>query len=353
MLVVTAINIIVVSMAYYARIDKYRYLLGWAFALLGIIFGLRYGYGNDYFSYKYIFDHGYPERGLAENVEPGWYLFNKLFQPFGYSTMVFVLTCIEQFLIYKLIRRHVPPQWYWFAVFIYVFYWFYMLIGLSMMRQFLVEIIGLYAMEFAIKKRMIPFLFLVLVGFTIHKAAILIFPFYFLPYLKTPRWWFSFIVFVVIFLVLNRMEMIIEQIIVLIQGTGTKYADSYLYDEQLEEEYKMGLKTILPFIIYFIFFVRNIRYLSYDNKAYSWQIVFGLFFVPFGLISPWAFRVVWIFSIAEILILPLLIYNERIPLLKYSLLMLYIVSILLQYMAFFSSETYGPSYNNFKTIFFS
>lgn len=351
MLVVTGLNIIVVSMAYFARIEKYRYLLGWAFALLAIVLGIRYGYGNDYFSYKYLFDKGIPEQGFIEDVEPGWLLLNKLFKPFGFSTMIFFLTCVEHLLMYKLIQKYVQPEYYWLAVFIYVFNWFYMLIGLSMMRQFLVEIIGLYAMGCVIKKKYLSFLLLFVFSFFIHKVALLFFPFLILPFMKMPRWWVLAIFFVLFFWVFNNMMEIIDLLVVLIQGTNMKYADSYLTDELLREEYRMGLRTILPFIVYFILFVRNVKFLSKDNQIFSWMAVVGLFIVPFGTISPWAFRAVWIYSIAEILFLPQLISKERIPALKYFLAILYFISIFLQYSDFFSSDTYGEYYISFKTIF--
>ena len=91
MVVITTLNIVVVLMAYLARIEKHRYLLAWAFILLAFVLGIRYGYGNDFFAYKYMFDHGYPDAGYADDVEPGWFFINKLFRPFGFSAFVFIL----------------------------------------------------------------------------------------------------------------------------------------------------------------------------------------------------------------------------------------------------------------------
>lgn len=353
MIVITVLNIIVVFMSYLARFEKHRYLLAWAFAILIMVLGIRYGYGNDFFSYKYMFDHGYPEAGDAEDIEPGWFLLNKLFKPFGFSTFVFFLTAIEHLMLYNLIRRHVPANYYWFAVFIYVFYSSYMLVGLSMMRQFLVQIIGLYVMEYAIRRKIIPFILLIIIAFTIHKVALLLLPLYLLPYLKTIRWWMLMIILLVLFFVLNRMEFLIDQLIMLIQGANMKYADSYLSDDILGGSHTWEKKVLLPFVIYFIFFVRNMKFLNKAEMSFSWMVVLGLFIVPFQHMFPMAFRAVWIYSFAEILMLPLLISKERIPLLRYSLLFLYMASIILQYISFFRSETFGQHYRYFKTILFT
>lgn len=353
MVVITLLNIVVVIMAHLARFEKHRYLLAWAFVLLAFVLGVRYGYGNDYFSYKYMFETGTPEQGFIEDVEPGWRLLNNLFKPFGFSSMVFFLTCLEHLMLYDLIRRYVPPTYFWFAVFIYVFYGSYMLIGLSMMRQFLVQIIGLYTMEFAIKRKIIPFFLLFLLAFTIHKVALLLLPLYLLPYLKTIRWWMLMIILLVLFFVLNRMEFLIDQLIMLIQGANMKYADSYLSDDILGGSHTWEKKVLSPFVIYFISFVRNMKFLNKAEMSFSWMVVLGLFIVPFQHMFPMAFRAVWVYSFAEILMLPLLISKERIPLLRYSLLFLYMASIILQYISFFSSETFGPQYIEFKTIFFT
>ena len=225
MLVVTALNIIVVSMAYFARIEKYRYLLAWAFALLAIVLGIRYGYGNDFFSYKYMFDHGYPEQGFIEDVEPGWLLLNILFKPLGFSAMVFFLTCIEHLMIYDLIRRYVSPNYYWLALFIYLFNPWFMLIGLSMMRQFLVQILGFYAMESVYKKKILHFAFIVLIAISIHKIALLLIPLYLLPYISN---WFSnsflpLIVLLIIFVIAIKMDVIIDNMVVFFAESSMKY----------------------------------------------------------------------------------------------------------------------------------
>ena len=352
MLVVTGLNIIVVSMAYFARIEKYRYLLGWAFALLAIVLGIRYGYGNDYFSYKYLFDKGIPEQGFIEDVEPGWLLLYYLFKPFGYFALIFFLTCIEHIMLYDLIRRYVPAQYYWIAVFIYVFNPDYMLIGLSMMRQFLVQLIGLYAVGFAVKKQIVPFLALIILAFFIHKVAILLLPLFFLPYIRPLKWWMFIVVFAALYVVINSMSAIIEFSIESIQETGMKYADSYLNEDVLSDNNSLGIRYIYHYFIYLLIFVLNVNKLDSFDKSYSWMVVIGVFFLPFAQLFPMAIRTSWIYTIAEIISLPLLFSKERIPIIKYGILFIFVlITLWIDYRSFWWSEIYGRYYENYYTIF--
>lgn len=351
MVIITALNIVVVIMAYLARIEKHRYLLAWAFMLMIMVLGIRYGYGNDYYSYEYFFNHGELDEGNSENVELGWRLINNLFKPFGFPTLVFFLTAIEHLMLYDLVRRYIPANYYWFALFLYVFNPNYMLIGLSMMRQFPVQIIGLYALEKAIDKKYFQFIFLFLIAFSIHKVALLFFLLLLLPYIKTPKWWMFIGIFVVLFLIVNNLMMIIEEIIILIQGTEMKYADTYLNDQVLGDESKLGLKHIIHYFVFMVVFIHCVKYVDERKRAFAWMVILGVMILPFQMIFPMAMRTSWIYSFAEILGLPLLLSKEKIPILKYGLTCLFIFNVLFfEYRSFWWSDIYGAYYRNFTTI---
>ena len=235
MLVVTTLNIVVVLMAYLARDEKHRYLLAWAFAILIMVLGIRYGYGNDFFNYEYFFNHGsyYKE---SEDPDPGWLLLNRLFKPFGFSTFVFFLTAIEHLMLYDLIRRYVSPNYYWLALFIYLFNPYFMLIGLSMMRQFLVQVLGFYAMELIYKRKWLQFLLIVIFSVSIHKVGLLLIPLAIIPFMSkrtySRKMLLSFVgigLFLIFFITI-KMDDIINVLIELFEESDMKYGDSYLDD---------------------------------------------------------------------------------------------------------------------------
>lgn len=340
-------------MAYFARIEKYRYLLAWAFTLLAIVLGIRYGYGNDFFAYKYMFDHGYPEQGYTDDVEPGWFFLNKLFKPFGFSAFVFFLTCIEHLMLYDLIRRYVPSQYYWFAVFLYVFHPYYMLIGLSMMRQFLVQLLGFYAMEYAFKKKIVHFAVIVFVSITIHKIAYLLLPLYLFPYtskLFANKYAIVFLI-IIVGVIAIKIDVIIENLVLFFADAGMKYGDSYL--SEMGEEYRISPKLIVRYLLYSFLLVRNYKLLNDSNPSrfYAVEVMLGLLFIPFATMSPMAIRASWVYAIVIIISLPLLLQKEKKTMIKYGVITLFCILLLRDYYNHFYSEIYGAYYMNYRTIF--
>ena len=355
MFVVTTLNIVVVIMAHFARFEKYRFLLAWAFVLLALVLGIRYGYGNDFFAYKYMFDHGYPEEGYTDDVEPGWFFLNKLFKPFGFSAFVFFLTCIEHLMLYDLIRRYVPSQYYWFAVFLYVFHPYYMLIGLSMMRQFLVQLLGFYAMEYAFKKKIIHFAVIVLFAISIHKVALLLLPLYLFPYTsKLFANKYAIVLFIIIVgIIAVKIDVIIENLVLLFADAGMKYGDSYLSESDLSEGYRISPKLLLQNVLYAILLLKNYKLLDDSNpsKFFAVEVILGFLFIPFSTISPMAIRASWVYTMVIIISMPILLNKENNQMIKYGLTFLFCLFILRDYYKHFTSDIWGAQYVNFYTIF--
>lgn len=359
MLVVTTLNIVVVLMAYLARDEKHRYLLAWAFAILIMVLGIRYGYGNDFFSYKYMFDHGYPEAGDAEDIEPGWFLLNKLFKPFGFSTFVFFLTAIEHLMLYDLIRRYVSPQYYWFAVFIYLFNPSFMLIGLSMMRQFLVQILGFYAIEYVYKRKFIHFAVLILVCVSIHKVGLLLIPFALFPLaskISFSKGTISFLLvigFLILFFIISRMDTIIQSLVEIFAESDMKYGKSYLSKSDLSEEQRLNPKILIRYALYILLLVRNFKNISAFNcnRFFAVMVTFGILFIPFATISPMAMRVSWIYSMAVIIALPMLLQKEQLPIIRIIVVLVFVLILFREFENHFISDIYGAYYVNYHTIF--
>lgn len=352
MIVITALNIVVVIMAYLARVEKHQFMLAWAFALMAIVLGIRYGYGNDFYEYQYFFYHEAMMEDNSEHMELGWLFLNRFFRPLGFPAFVFLLTCIEHFMLYDLIKRHVPSDYYWLTVFIYVFNSDYMLIGLSMMRQFLVQLIGLYAVEFAIKRKFIPFLILVFIGFMIHKIALLILPLFLLSYIKRIRWWMIALLIFLTFYVIKNMGTIIDVVSSMLLESDVKYAESYLSEQVLVEEHSLGMRYIYHYVIYSIVCICNFKHLNSNDRVFAWMVFMGLFFLPFQYIFPMAIRTSWMYTIAELLVFPILLSKERIPAFKYGFpILLVFFTIWLDYRSIFLSEIYGDYYREYKTVF--
>lgn len=352
MAVVTVVNFIVILMAYLARFEKNRLLLAWAFILLAVVLGIRYKYGNDYLSYRYIFVHG--ESDQNAEIEVGWLFLMTVFRPIGFYGFVLGLSLIEHFMLWDIIRRHVNPNWYWLAVFIYTFNSDYMLIGLSMIRQFFVMLLGFYAVELAMKKKIIPFLLIIIFGFLVHKATLLYSPLYFLPYITklfSSKWMLIF-VFAMMAVVFVSMMKIIEVIIPMINDTGEIYAMKYLSDKVLNDEHSLGRRYIIHYAVYMLFLFRNFNKLDKYGKCVALEVVLGCFIIPFYNLFFLAIRLSWMFTIVEIVSFPLLISLEKRAILKYGTTFLFMIFVVLfEFRYIFYSETYGRHYQVFRTIF--
>lgn len=357
MVVITLLNIVVVLMAYLSRDEKHRYLLLWAFLLLILVLGIRYGYGNDFFSYKYFFDHGSYEKE-SEDPDPGWGLLNKLFKPFGFSSMVFFLTVVEHLMLYDIIRRYIHPNYYWLALFIYLFNPYFMLIGLSMMRQFLVQILGFYAMEYAYKRKLLIFVLIVLICISIHKVGFLLVPLYLFSYVsKVSTKNMLLLAFlptiIAIVLMYVKMDLIIERLIELFGESGMKYGDSYLNSTVLSEEYRVNPKMVLRYVLYFVLLIRNYNFLPNSNasRLFAIEVTLGVLFIPFASISPMAIRVSWIYSMVVIIAMPFLIEHERSLKIRNAVMLVFSILLLRDYYNHFFSDIWGAQYLKFYTIF--
>ena len=352
MIVITVLNVVVVIMAYLVRFRNNRILLAYAFLLLAIVLGIRYDYGNDYKPYYEDFIKSYTTRD--EYYEYGWYLLYCLFHPFGFFCLVFTLTCVENFIIYKIIEKYVPKEWIWFAVFIYVFNMGYLLIGLSMMRQFLVMCIGLYSLKYVANRNLLCFLILCSIATFFHTIAILLFPLYFAPFFAKlfDNKWGLILIFLGAYIIYIHIADIVLSFVIGAKENDLAYGHSvYMSAEEMKEEKPLRRMYIVRFIIFLIFYIRNIKAIAISQRIYSVSVFLSYFVIPFVTFFTMAIRASWVYSFAEIVAFPLLLSHERNRMIKVSLIPIYLFSILFEYFDVFSSSIYGAHYMNYHTIF--
>ena len=350
MIVITALNIVVVIMAYLARLEKYRFLLAWAFILLALVLGIRYDYGNDYQAYYDIF---YGKNG--EEKEIGWEFLCTFFRPIGFICFVLLLTIFEHILLYMQIKKHVQPNYFWIALFIYLFTNSYMLIGLSMMRQFLVMVMGFYLLELSYNRKRILFFCVLIVAILIHSMAFLMVLLYFIPSIQL----FiskhgklsviaSFFLFVTIFVYMGSF---LSSLIDILSGTDNKYVSDYIGESLLFEENPLGVKNVIKWVTVVFLLIRNYPRLTDQEKMYPCAMILGYFIIPFYIYIGMAIRASWLFTIFEIFSIPFLLSREKVVLIKYGSIILLCFLTLYDYRNFFYSDIYGNYFIIYKTIF--
>ncbi len=363
MLIVFFVSILALFFALLGRNNKRALLC--AFVLLTIFWALRYNWGNDYMQYydhfKSIKTHniglfeldGYDQ--LFVKSDYLWYILNNLFGPFGFFSLVIVLSIVENYIIYKFILNNVPPKWYWLSVFIYCFNIEFYLIGASMMRQWLALCLFVYAINYLINKKIVPYVIIFVIAFFIHSSAVIMLlciPFAYLQNIKIGK---KYLIALFLFL-------LVWYIMAPIYLREYAYLFFDLNDEGAYSAYEMtdvndtGLSVFGIISNYFIPLTGFLMlYLNGGNKNrfFASLFILQLIFVPLGSVIPIFARFTTYFTSLGIVVWALAI-NE-ISRTKYSLLGVAVLCLLLLlnlrgYVGFFSDPIWKTRYSTYITI---
>lgn len=158
--------------------------------------------GTDQISYKKIFDEciqasssGYAAK---YSTEAGYIFINKFFGSISrnYYFMQFFVSLFIAVILFKHISKNsVFP---FFSLFIY-FCDDYVLLNIEAVRQAIAVAILVLGAKYIIKKKILHWLFFVLLAMQFHISALIAFPLYFTTTVRMPLWCSVFLVFVAIF----------------------------------------------------------------------------------------------------------------------------------------------------------
>lgn len=156
------------------------------FAILFIFMALRYDYGNDYMSYLNI--HTSINAGLY-----AWGADDTLFRILNiaipnFFVMIALISLFYLIVVWYLIKNNLKVNQYWFAVLLLLINPYLFLIHLSALRQTLAICLFIFAVNYAVKRKLIPYVICILLAVGMHSSAIILMPLYFLltekPYSK-------------------------------------------------------------------------------------------------------------------------------------------------------------------------
>lgn len=174
---ITVVNILVILIMVVAnQLKVKRNVLPGVVAILIMFFGIRYRYGNDFFTYSVIFNKvasmSYNIARLSmPDMETGWILLNKLFAPLGFPSLIFFLTAVQFSTAGWFIAKYVDRKYQWAIMALYLFWPNLMLTDLSMLRQSLAISVIMMASPCIFKKRWIRFLLFVFIATQFHRSA--------------------------------------------------------------------------------------------------------------------------------------------------------------------------------------
>ncbi len=313
--------------------------------LLSICYGIRYDYGNDYWNYYLAFlecSGGFdPEIG-----EPGWVLINVACQPIGFMGMIFLLTAVEYYIVYKHIKIYVPQKYWWIAVFIFTFTFNFQLLGCSMMRQFFAMTILFYSIKYITQKNIIKFLIVILIACSIHKTAIIFLPIiifgYWRPNIRSWIWVYSCVAAFCVLIIISIKYIEYFQIAAVI------------FDDEKFNRYLMGDEgsysfTIIFDILWLILLMRTCPI----KKAQSIVCIISILsyiLLPFTFVVVILLRLMLYFSIYFIFSFPNMLYQIKDKTIRYGILSIYSLLMIRRSMTGMTGETYGEFYDTFQTI---
>mgnify|MGYP002854845330 CR=1 FL=1 len=220
-----------------------------------LVLGLQYYVGTDYPAYYGYFDRG---TNLALYIRKKEFLFYVIatfiwLSPLPAQTGFFVFGAIQVFFLYKFITKLKFERYdLFFLIYFTCATCFYN--QMNALRQFTAMAIFLYAFTFLQEKKILPYIFFVLIASLIHNSAILLLILYPVKKLFSLRNYKFYIVF--LFICIPLMIKGLDSIITLFVQK-TSYA-SYLTSSYFLEDNRKGFINILTKFVFFPFYLRTI-----------------------------------------------------------------------------------------------
>ncbi len=146
-----------------------------ALLVYSVVLGLRYNVGVDYLNYQYIYTH----QDFSE-VESGYALINRVLFNLGFSfPSIFIVVAFFQIFFFIKGVESISPKYLPLAIFFY-FTTLYLFLSLNVLRQTLTFSIFVFSIRYISNRQFVKYAITILLASTIHKSALVLFPFYFL-----------------------------------------------------------------------------------------------------------------------------------------------------------------------------
>jgi hypothetical protein len=321
-------NSIAVFFAWLESMGKWKHGLKFSLLTIFIFLALRYDFGNDYMSYFEIFKdiNSYKTLNLnliaVKGVEIGWIYLNRFFGLFGehgFFLMIAFLAAVTCYILYRFIKKYVPPKYYWFAVFIYVFDPYHMLVLSSAMRQQVAVIIFLRATDFIVDNKPLKYIIAIIVASLFHTSAIILLilvVFCFINSPITPK--VSIITAFILFLLYAIPSSFFAHVETLVMKYVPFY-ETYLSDDPYG---KIGLGWALTMFIYgvILFYIVNDK--SKLNNKLFYLGISAMIFSSLGMIVPLASRYSYYFLALGLVVYPFVFLKIKNPIFRLVVLLL-------------------------------
>lgn len=272
-------------------------LMLFAFCILFVFMGVRYGVGQDYFyTYVPVFE-SILLTGQAQGVEWGFVLINKVVQFFtnDYAFLFLLTSFVFVLFIFLSIRQYDISIS--MSVFILVCGGFYFY-AFNVTRQCITFAMFFLSLKYAKKKSFIPYALINLAGFLIHRTAIIYLPLYFIIGRNVKIRWY------IVGIAVCFAFRFFAKDILLLAFKNTKYyyyVTGYYADSTSDTLTVSQLVNIAMFVAYLIFTSKTLdkNLVVFKNIHY-----YGVLATVFVGVIPLAFRITTMFYFVQFISLP-------------------------------------------------
>ena len=234
--------------------------------------------------------------------DPGYLVFQKAiqlvineYQVFLFIIAILFFVALGNF-IYKNTSR-LNDAVIAFVIYSVLFYSFFSITGI---RQTIVTAATLYGYELIKRKKLLPFLILIILASTIHKSVLIFIPFYFIARIKNPKYLYRGVLLLFPLLMIYKNSM----------GNYLKVLGGY---EQYDEFEGAGTYTFTAMflLISIVALWRSKIIVKNNTNAQHFYNAFAiaLLFIPLTWINPTTMRIVQYFSIFMLLFIPEIIHS--------------------------------------------
>lgn len=241
------------------------------------------------------FREAFIKGAIDDKVEVGYVVFNKLISYISpnFRAFLWVYSIVLLLLYYKYIISVSP------YVTISILF---LLVGtynqsLFVLRQHLAVALLLYSYTFITERKILPFLIILLLAYSLHRTAIIFTPVYFLYGLNKTNLIKSFIVVSILLIVLMRI------VIVALFANYFSFYQGYL-DNDVQQNYKLAVLAGGYFLLY-IFFLKNEIFDDGINR-FTLIILYFYFIIFLSGIGLPVGRLAAYFSISTLTAIPLI-----------------------------------------------
>lgn len=310
------------------------------FWILLLFLAVRYDYGNDYADYQYI--HEVVNRGMnAWGSSDVLFRYLNIISP-NFYVMIALISILYIYAISFLLKHNLFLKQYWLAIFILLFNPYLFLIHLSGLRQTLAICFFIFAVHFAVKRKIWPYLFFVVISIGFHQSAIILLPVYFLLSQKKikQRTMISILAVLALMIFTPLFDLVLTRILYYFPR----------YHHYVEEGIQNSLRTTLLSSFFFFLMLFNINKLEGKEMVYGklglYSTIISLLTIKLSMIS----RIGMYFDIFLIVAIPLVIYRLKNTASKQILCIMVIGIYVLRYYSFFQDPLWSAYYGTYKTL---